>query len=68
VLGFGNKNAHLGEIKKHLGIPVPDGFAVSTFAFQKFLEHNALFADVQKVLSEIRTRDIDFFSDALEDL
>ncbi|HAA05349.1 MAG TPA: pyruvate, water dikinase [Syntrophobacteraceae bacterium] len=38
----GNKNAKLAEIRNVLELPTPDGFAVSTKAFQVFLEHNGL--------------------------
>jgi len=34
----GDKMARLGEIKKHLGCRVPDGFVVSAYACQQFLE------------------------------
>jgi len=41
----GGKNASLGEMITHLtrlGIKVPEGFAVSTKAFKKFVSHNKL--------------------------
>ena len=36
----GGKIAHLGDIKSSLNLPVPDGFAISAYAFIKFMEHN----------------------------
>ena len=33
----GGKNAHLGEMKSRLDLPIPDGFAITTQAFQAFL-------------------------------
>ena len=33
----GEKMARLGEIRKRLGCPVPDGFVISAYACQKFL-------------------------------
>ena len=38
----GNKNAKLAEVRNILGLPTPDGFAVSTKAFEVFLESNGL--------------------------
>jgi pyruvate,water dikinase len=41
----GGKNASLGEMRQHLvplGIAVPDGFALTTAAYRRFLAHNAL--------------------------
>lgn len=52
---FGNKNANLGEIRNNLKIPTPDGFAISTFAFKKFMEHNGLLERIEKTLSELYT-------------
>lgn len=38
----GGKSANLGEIQNRLNIPVPDGFAITTRAFNSFLDHNNL--------------------------
>ena len=38
----GGKNAHLGEVKNRLNLPTPDGFAISAYAFIKFMDHNRL--------------------------
>lgn len=37
----GAKAANLGELA-HVGFPVPDGFAISTHAFDHFIRVNAL--------------------------
>lgn len=37
----GGKNAQLGEMIK-LGLPVPDGFAISAWAYQHFVEANGI--------------------------
>jgi pyruvate,water dikinase len=36
----GAKNANLAEVKNLLGLAVPEGFAITTRAFQSFLQHN----------------------------
>jgi len=36
----GGKIAHLGEIKNRLNFPAPEGFAISAYAFAKFMEYN----------------------------
>ncbi len=56
---FGNKNANLGEVKNQLHIPTPDGFAISTFAFKKFLEYNQLFTIAQDLELALRAGDTD---------
>lgn len=38
----GGKNYHLAELKNDLHLQVPDGFALTTRAFDEFLRHNAL--------------------------
>ncbi len=38
----GGKSANIGEIKNRLNIPVPEGFAITTRAFDSFLEKNNL--------------------------
>jgi len=52
----GGKNASLGEMIRNLeelGIRVPYGFAVTTDAYQYFLEHNNLVDSIKKDLDEI---------------
>ncbi|MCA1989286.1 MAG: PEP/pyruvate-binding domain-containing protein, partial [Desulfarculus sp.] len=46
----GGKAAHLGEMASHLGLPVPAGFAVTTYAFKHFLDHNDLWGIIQEIL------------------
>jgi pyruvate,water dikinase len=38
----GTKNANLGELRSQLGLPVPDGFAISTRAGRHFMAANHL--------------------------
>jgi len=46
----GNKNAKLAEIRNVLELPTPDGFAISTKAFQTFMECNGLQEPVARLL------------------
>ncbi|MFC1729964.1 PEP/pyruvate-binding domain-containing protein [candidate division KSB1 bacterium] len=48
ALSVGSKNAHLGELKSKLDLPVPDGYAISTWAYKYFMDSNNL----QKVIPE----------------
>jgi len=38
----GGKNANIAELKNQLDLETPDGFAITTRAYQSFLEHNNL--------------------------
>ncbi len=38
----GEKMSTLGELRSHLGLQIPDGFVISTYAFRKFIEYNRL--------------------------
>ena len=52
----GGKNASLGEMFSKLsrtGILVPDGFATTAFAFEKFLTHNSLHKDLDELMSQL---------------
>ncbi len=66
----GSKCAQLGEMKSQLGLPTPDGFAISAWAYKHFVDANDLQArvsqcidsvdfkrvgDLQRVSEEIRT-------------
>ncbi len=48
VDSVGGKNANLGEMAGVLGLPVPRGFALTTAAYQMFLEHNDLADEIDK--------------------
>ena len=34
----GGKNSNLGEVRNRVGLPVPQGFAVTSFAYRSFVE------------------------------
>lgn len=55
----GGKNAHLGEVRNRIHIPTPDGFAITAFAYKRFMEHNGLLGKVNKRLSELQIDDME---------
>jgi pyruvate,water dikinase len=60
AFSVGSKNAQLGEMKTRLDLPVPDGFAISAWAYKHFLDSN----DLQKRISDLIDRlDIDSHDD-----
>ena len=48
----GAKNANLGEIRAHLGLAVPDGCALTTGAYTRFMEENDLFRKIDSITAE----------------
>ena len=38
----GEKMATLGELRNRLGLKIPEGFVISTYAFKRFIEYNQL--------------------------
>ena len=44
----GGKMANLGEVRNRLGLPVPDGFAVTTTAYQYFINSNQLQEEINR--------------------
>lgn len=58
----GGKNASLGEMLKHLtgiGINVPQGFAVTTHAYQQFLRSDSLEQKIHDILKTLDLNNID---------
>jgi len=55
---FGGKSAGLGELLG-AGIPVPDGFALSTAAFSTFLVQAGLVPEIERRLASLRLEDLD---------
>ena len=45
----GSKNANLGEIKNYLKMFTPDGFILTTYAYQQFMDHNGLWPKIKKI-------------------
>jgi pyruvate, water dikinase len=56
---LGGKNANLGEVRNHIHMPTPDGFAISTSAFKKFMEHNNFMGMFISKLAGLSAEDLD---------
>jgi pyruvate,water dikinase len=52
----GGKNAQLGEMKVELGLPVPDGFAISVAAYGRFVQANKLQSHISRYLKKLDIR------------
>lgn len=53
----GAKNATLGEVKNKIGLSVPNGFAITTYAYDMFMEHNDLTRKIHNALSMLDLHD-----------
>ncbi len=58
ILVAGGKVAHLAELKS-IGIPVPEGFVITSYAFFKFLEHNNLKDKIYELVEKINIYDLE---------
>ncbi len=57
----GGKNASLGEMRKELisqGVNIPDGFAITAYAYRHLLTQSGITAEITKLLSDVNTHDI----------
>ncbi|MFZ0889954.1 MAG: PEP/pyruvate-binding domain-containing protein [Candidatus Binataceae bacterium] len=56
----GSKNAQLGEVKTKLGLPVPEGFAITAWAYKHFVDANNL---QSRITERIDSLDIKRYED-----
>ena len=54
----GGKNAHIADLRNRLGMTVPEGFAVTTRAFQSFLDQYGVGTRIEETLSAWGARKI----------
>jgi pyruvate,water dikinase len=59
VLLAGGKMAHLGEVRNGVGLPVPEGFVVTSRAYLRFLEHNRIAERVEAELAGVSPGSLD---------
>ena len=57
LMVVGGKGANLGELSKIEGIRVPDGFCISTEAFQRIIEETASIHELLDQLSRLKVED-----------
>ncbi|MEW6266409.1 MAG: PEP/pyruvate-binding domain-containing protein [Thermodesulfobacteriota bacterium] len=55
----GSKMANLGEVANRLGLPTPDGFAVTSLAYRRFLESSDLQTEIDRRLQASTTDHLD---------
>ncbi len=54
----GGKNANLGELIRKTKVPVPNGFAITTKAYDYFIRHNNLEEKIKTLLSRLDKRNL----------
>ncbi|MBW1952581.1 MAG: phosphoenolpyruvate synthase [Deltaproteobacteria bacterium] len=64
----GGKNANLAEIRNRLGLPVPPGFAISSYAYKFFLDYNQLGERITETLKQWRLDDLDSLARVSDEL
>ena len=52
----GSKMANLGELKNKLGLAVPPGFVITAYAYEHFIDHNDLRAEIDR---QMQSADLD---------
>ncbi|MCI0469977.1 MAG: PEP/pyruvate-binding domain-containing protein, partial [Nitrospirae bacterium] len=64
----GGKNAHLGEVKNRINMPAPDGFAITAFAFKRFMEHNGFIEKINNKLSGLDMSNMEAINGASKEI
>ncbi len=59
IRSVGSKNAQLGEMKSKLNLPVPEGFAISAWAYRLFVDSNNLQEKITDCLDTLNIRSSD---------
>ena len=71
AFSVGAKNANLGEMKSVIGLPVPDGFAISAWAYKYFIETNRLQERINRLFAQVHIRryeDMAVISDEIREM
>ncbi len=55
----GGKMANLGEMKNKLKLDVPTGFVITSFAYERFIVHNDLKAEIDRLMQSADLDDIE---------
>ncbi len=64
----GGKGANLGEMRTRVAVPVPNGFAITSYAYKTFLDYNHLTEHISELLSSWRMDDLDSLGRVSEEL
>ncbi|MBA3071563.1 MAG: phosphoenolpyruvate synthase, partial [Nitrospirae bacterium] len=59
----GGKCANLGELVGKIGVPVPNGFAISAYAYKVFLEKTKATKTIESLLSKMDISDMESLQD-----
>ncbi len=68
ILSVGGKNANLGEVKNRLDLPVPEGFAISAYAFKRFVNFNNISDNINQKLSSLNLDNMEKISSISKDI
>jgi pyruvate,water dikinase len=55
----GNKMANLGELKNRVGLLVPDGFVLTTTAYRRFIDHNQLQVEIDRLFQSAELESVE---------
>jgi pyruvate,water dikinase len=64
----GGKNANLGEVMNRAELPIPEGFAITTVAFNHFLAANELVDEINKRKMELDPENPENLNDVSEEI
>ena len=64
----GGKSAHLGEAQNRLHLPIPQGFAITTHAYDAFLAYNDLVEEINKRKMAIDVNEVESIREASEEI
>ncbi len=65
----GGKSANLGEVLNAVGLPIPEGFAITTLAYDYFMNSNDLVDEINKIKMEVDPDDpqtVNFVSEEIQ--
>ena len=64
----GGKSANLGEVHNRVQLPIPEGFAITTRAFDALLAENDLVDEINKRTMELDAGDLETVTNVSEDI
>ncbi|MHC1742506.1 MAG: PEP/pyruvate-binding domain-containing protein [Syntrophobacteraceae bacterium] len=64
----GGKNANLGEVRNRVSLPIPEGFAITTNAYEHFLQANDLIDEINLKKMQLAPEDPESVTSVSEDI